>query len=122
MANHHAHGQRNLVAERGDIWHVDLNPIKGREQAGPRYILVLSPSAFNQLGIVLAVPITSGGEFARVKGFTVSLAGIGLKTDGVILCHQIRALDLKERGARFYEKAPDYVTEEVLAKLNAILA
>jgi hypothetical protein len=28
--------------ERGDIYHVDLNPIQGREQAGARFVLVVS--------------------------------------------------------------------------------
>jgi mRNA-degrading endonuclease toxin of MazEF toxin-antitoxin module len=49
--------------ERGDIWHVNLNPTKGREQANPRYVLVLTPRAFNALGTPVVAPITSRFPF-----------------------------------------------------------
>jgi mRNA interferase ChpB len=106
--------------ERGDIWHVDLNPTRGREQTSPRYVLILTPKAFNQLGTPIIAPITTGGDFAREKGFAVSLVGAGTNASGVILCHQIRALDLKSRGAKFSEKVPDFIMEEVLARVVAL--
>src|ERR1041385_7548819 len=107
--------------ERGDIYHVDLNPAKGREQQGPRYVIIVSPKAFNDLGTPLVCPITQGGDFARSKGFAVSLMGTGMKTQGVILCNQARALDLQARGAQFYEKAPQEIIDEVIAKLSTLL-
>lgn len=106
--------------DRGDIWHVDLNPTKGREQANPRYVLVLTPRAFNALGTPIVAPITSGGNFAREKGFAVSLSGAGTKTTGVILCNQLRALDLKERGAKRSEKIPEFIMDEVLARIQPL--
>jgi len=106
--------------ERGDIWHVDLNPAEGREQLGPRYVLVLTPKAFNQLGTPIVAPITQGGTFARHQGFTVSLSGAGTNVSGVILCHQLRALDLKVRGGRFAERAPDFIVDEVLARVTPL--
>jgi mRNA interferase ChpB len=48
--------------ERGDIYHVDLNPIQGREQAGARFVLVVSRKTFNVLGTPLVCPITQGGN------------------------------------------------------------
>ncbi len=107
--------------ERGDIWHVDLNPVQGREQAGRRFILILTPAAFNALGTVLCAAITQGGDFARHRGFAVSLTGTGLKTGGVVLCNQLRTLDLRARQARFIERAPDFVVDEALAKVSALL-
>ena len=106
--------------ECGDIWHVDLNPTRGREQANPRYVLILTPKAFNQLGTPIVAPITSGGDFAREKGFAVSLSGAGTHASGVILCHQIRALDLKSRGAKFSEKVPEFIMEDVLARVASL--
>ncbi|MGO9005920.1 MAG: type II toxin-antitoxin system PemK/MazF family toxin [Beijerinckiaceae bacterium] len=106
--------------DRGDIWHVDLNPIQGREQANRHYVLILTPREFNQLGTPIVVPITTGGNFARVQGFTVSLSGAGTNATGVILCHQLRALDLRARNAKFSEKAPDFIVDEVLAKVTAL--
>jgi mRNA-degrading endonuclease toxin of MazEF toxin-antitoxin module len=106
--------------ERGDIWFADLEPTRGREQAKARYVMIVSHRNFNQLGVQLIAPITSGGEFARAKGFTVSLSGAGTKATGVILCHQIRVIDLKAREGRFVEKAPDFVVAEVLGRLAAL--
>ena len=107
--------------ERGDLYHVDLNPTKGREQAGPRYVLVVSRKAFNNLGTPLVCAITQGGEFSRSRGFAVSLSGAGTKVQGVILCNQPRVLDLKRRGGRFTERAPDFIMDEVLAKLATLI-
>ncbi|HZO58048.1 MAG TPA: type II toxin-antitoxin system PemK/MazF family toxin [Bryobacteraceae bacterium] len=39
--------------KRGDIYHVDLNPTAGREQAGARFVLIVSPAEFNALGTPL---------------------------------------------------------------------
>ena len=106
--------------DRGDIWHVDLNPARGHEQANPRYVLILTLNAFNRLGTAIVAPITSGGDFARHKGFAVSLSGTGTNASGVVLCHQLRALDLRARSGRFSEKAPDFIVDEVLAKVAAL--
>jgi mRNA interferase ChpB len=107
--------------DRGDIYHVDLNPIQGREQAGPRYVLIVSPRAFNNLGTPLVCPITQGGDFVRRAGFAVNLSGVGTRTQGVVLCNQPRVLDLQARNARFVERVPDFVIDEVLAKLATLI-
>jgi mRNA-degrading endonuclease toxin of MazEF toxin-antitoxin module len=107
--------------ERGEVYHVNLNPVQGREQAGPRYVLIVSPRAFNALGTPLVCPITQGGSFARYAGFAVSLSGAGTQTQGVVLCNQPRVLDLQARGARFVERVPDFIMDEVLAKLSTLI-
>lgn len=107
--------------ERGDIYHVDLNPIQGREQAGARFVLIVSQRAFNLLGTPLVCPITQGGNFARHAGFAVSLSGTGTQTQGVVLCNQPRVLDLQARRARFIERVPTFITDEVLAKLQSLI-
>lgn len=106
--------------DRGEIWHVDLDPTKGREQAKPRYVLILTPRAFNALGTPIVAPITSGGGFARDRGFAVSLTGAGTNATVVVLCHQLRALDLKARNGRFAERVPDHIIEEVLARVQTV--
>ena len=106
---------------RGDIYHVDLNPIQGREQAGSRFVLIVSPAKFNALGTPLVCPITQGGNFARHAGFAVSLNGSGARTAGVVLCNQARVLDLQARHARFIEKAPSFIVDEVLARLATLI-
>jgi mRNA-degrading endonuclease toxin of MazEF toxin-antitoxin module len=118
MARRPASRQRTLVAERGDIYLVSLDPIEGHEQRGRRPVLVVSPGVFNQLTQVpIVLPITTGGNFARVRGFTVSLTDVGTRTTGVIRCDQPCALDLEARGGRRLETAPAAIMDEVLAKL-----
>lgn len=106
---------------RGDIYHVDLNPTHGREQAGSRFVLIVSPTEFNMLGTPLVCPITQGGNFARHAGFAVSLSGAGTRTAGVVLCNQARVLDLQSRQARFIESAPAFIVDEVLARLGTLI-
>jgi mRNA interferase ChpB len=107
--------------DRGDIYHVSLDPIQGREQAGKRFVLIVSPREFNRLGTPLVCPITQGGNFARDQGFAVSLSGAGTRTQGVVLCNQPRVLDLQRRAATFVEKSPPAVVDEVLTKLLTLL-
>jgi mRNA interferase ChpB len=112
---------RRGIPDRGDVLHIDLDPTKGREQRGKRLILVLSVHEFNRFGLVLACPVTQGGEFAREHGFAVSLSGVGSQTNGVVLCHQVRTLDYKECSSRFVEGLPDEITDEVLARVRTLL-
>jgi mRNA interferase ChpB len=108
--------------ERGDIYLVSLDPASGHEQQGMRPVLIVSPGAFNRLTKTpVVLPITTGGNFARTAGFTVSLTGTGTKTTGVIRCDQPRALDIGSRQGRKLESVPEVVMDEVLAKLAAIL-
>ena len=51
----------------------------------------------------------------------VSLTGTGCRTTGIVLCHRIRALDLQARGAKRVESVPDFILDDVMAKLAAIL-
>ena len=109
--------------ERGDIWLVDLNPTAGHEQRGTRPVVIVSPDSFNQLtGTPIVVPVTRGGNFARRRGFTVSLEGAGTQTTGVIRCDQPRTVDVAARNGRRIESIPQTVMDEVLARLRAIIA
>lgn len=113
---------RQGIAERGDIYLLDLNPTKGREQQGQRPVLVISPAEFNRVsGVVWVCPITQSGQGFREHGFTVSLMACGTETQGVVLCHQPRTMDFRARDAAFKEKAPLEVVDEVLARVRAVL-
>ena len=107
--------------KRGEIWLVSLDPTSGHEQKGRRPVLIVSPEPFNRVTKVpVVLPITSGGNFARMAGFAVPLTGAGIKTTGIIRCDQPRALDLAARGGRKLESVPDAIVDEVLAKLTPI--
>jgi mRNA interferase ChpB len=108
--------------ERGDIYLVSLDPTSGHEQQGTRPVLIVSPGAFNRLTKTpVVLPITTGGNFARTAGFTVSLSGAGIQTTGVVRCDQPRALDIGARRGRKLESLPSAIVDDVLAKLATIL-
>ena len=56
------------VPERGDIWHIDLEPVRGTEQRGARPVLVLTRQPFNRRGLMMVCPVTQGGSYARDAG------------------------------------------------------
>jgi len=113
---------RRAKFNRGDIVRLNLNPTAGREQQGDfRPALVISPSAFNVSGLVLIAPITQGGDFARYAGFAVPLSGSGTETQGVVLCNQIRTVDLEARSGRSVESVPEVVMDDVLARIQALI-
>ena len=47
--------------------------------------------------------------------------GFGLRTDGAVHAHQIKALDWSARKASFVERAPDLIVQQVLNCLTAVL-
>ena len=107
--------------ERGEIYLVSLDPTAGHEQRGKRPVLIVSPGKFNRLtGVPVVLPITTGGSFARMAGFAVSLSGAGTRTTGVVRCDQPRALDLRARGAKRLEAVPDDIIDEVLSKVSPL--
>jgi mRNA-degrading endonuclease toxin of MazEF toxin-antitoxin module len=106
------------AVKRGDIYLVSLDPTQGHEQQGTRPVLLVSPDRFNTFtNVPIVVPITSGGAFARLAGFTVSLADAGTRTKGVVRCDQPRPLDLLARNGRKLERVPQRILDDVLAKL-----
>lgn len=107
--------------KRGDIYLVSLDPTAGREQQGKRPVVIVSSTAFNRItNTPVVLPITSGGNFARVQGFTVSLMGAGTQTTGVVRCDQPRTLDLNARYAKRLESLPAPILDEVMARLVPI--
>ena len=103
---------------------LNLDPTFGTEQQGRRPVLVLSPWAFNlRSGFVLVCPITQGGRFARENRFAVPLAAGDTRTQGSILCHQLRTIDYraKPRAVRFVERAPEPVVQEALALAQTLV-
>jgi mRNA interferase ChpB len=106
--------------KRGEIYFVDLEPTMGQELRGRRPVLVVSTDRYNAQFAPLICPITSGGQFARTRGFAVPVTGG--KTTGFVLCNQMRTLDIKYRGGKRVERADAAVMAQVLGKLQAIVA
>ena len=106
-----------MTMRRGEIYFVDLNPVKGREQAGTRPVLVLSIDKINQLPLVVTVVVGTKGENIKKDYATnvrVSAAESGLPIETVFLCFQIRSLDLN----RFPEKPAGRLSQAWLEKIE----
>lgn len=85
---------------RGEIRWADLNPIRGREQAGLRPVLVLSQDVFNERsGTIIAVAITSQAQRAGFP-LTLELEGAGLPKRSWVKISQIRTLAIERLGKR----------------------
>jgi mRNA interferase MazF len=85
-----------MSIQRGQIYFVDLNPVKGREQSGKRPVLILSIDDINALPLVVTVIVGSKGENIRQNYPTnvrVTSEESGLPLETVFLCFQIRSLD-----------------------------
>jgi mRNA interferase MazF len=109
---------RRYVPERGDLVWISFSPHAGREQAGRRPGLVLSPSRYNgRSRLALACPITR-----RVKGypFEVRIDGAG-GISGAVPVDHLRSLDWQARKAEYAGKAPAPVLQEVFARLRPLL-
>lgn len=107
--------------ERSDNYLVCLDSTPGHEQQGARPVWVVSPSAFNHLTRTpIVLPITTGGNFARIAGFVVSLTEAGTTMTGVVRCDQPHAFDLASRHGRKLESVPPAIINELLTKLAVL--
>jgi mRNA interferase MazF len=85
---------------RGDIVWADLNPTRGREQAGLRPVLVLSHDIFNERsGTVIAIAITSQAQKAGFP-LTLELSGTKLPKRSWAKISQIRTLSVERIGKK----------------------
>ena len=100
------------------MW-IDFNPQAGREQAGRRPAVVLSPAAYNRkVGLSVLCPITS-----QIKGYPFEVAvPDGLGITGVILADQLKSMDWRRRNATVIARLPSETIGEVLRKVGVLLA
>ncbi len=107
------------IPERGDAVWITLDPQAGHEQAGRRPALVLSPSTYNgRVGSALFCPITN-----QIKGypFEVPLPA-GLPVTGVVGADQVKSLNWRVRKTVHIGSVPEEVVEQVLQRLQILIA
>lgn len=113
-----------MAIQRGEIYFLDLNPVKGREQAGQRPVLVISIDAINQLPLVVTVVVgTKGANVTRdyPTNFRVSSTDSGLPMETVFLCFQLRSLDPKRFPAEPSGRLSQQAMLQVEAKIRYCL-
>ena len=101
--------------QQGDIIYVNCNPQAGHEQAGRRPAVVVSNRAFHQYtnGFAIICPVTNT---KRAFPLHVPLDERS-KTTGVILCEQVKSLDMTAREAEFREVLPRDLLQDVLERI-----
>lgn len=102
----------SYAPERGDIILMDFSPQAGTEMAGQHRAIVLSERAFSvATGWVVVCPITT-----KIKGspFEVQIPQ-GLKAVGCVVASELRTMDYLTRRAKFLEKAPIGLLQQVRA-------
>lgn len=114
---------RRKVAQPGDVYWIDPNPVAGREMKDRHRFVVITPPEINALGVSMTVPITSGGQFARDNGLTVVITGHD--TNGVAVCNHVRSFDLNAREkvgtARYIETLDPITTNEIISHVLSII-
>jgi mRNA interferase MazF len=85
-----------MATQRGEVYFVDLNTVRGHEQAGRRLVVVVSTNLLNSKPLVVAV--VPGTKLARspipFPSNVLVPAGIaGLPQDTIFLTFQVRTLD-----------------------------
>jgi mRNA interferase MazF len=92
----------DYVPDTGHVVWLSLDPQAGREQAGRRPFLVLTPREYNEkTSLIVGCPITS-----RSKGYPFEVAlNTGGTINGVILADHVKSLDWRRREAVFAEEA-----------------
>jgi mRNA interferase MazF len=105
---------------RGEIYWADLDPTKGREQAGQRPVLILSQDFFNERsGTVIAMALTSQPQKAGFP-LTLELSDPILPKRLWIKINQIRTLSTERLGKRII-KLPEKELDLVIEGLNEII-
>lgn len=105
---------------RGDIRWADLNPGRGREQAGLRPVLILSGDIFNERsGTVIAMAITGQPQRAGFP-LTFELSSTELPKRSWVKISQIRTLSVERIGKALGKASPEEL-DQIVEGLNEIV-
>ena len=109
---------QEYLPDAGDLIWLDFTPQAGREQAGRRPALVLSPRGYNsKTSLAIVCLITN-----QVKGypFEVPLPPSG-KISGVVLSDHLKNLDWRQRRATKVGRVPPAILRSVRERIAALL-
>ena len=105
---------------RGEIYWANLDPVRGREQAGDRPVLVLSHDVFNERsGTVIAMALTSQPQKAGFP-LTLELANPDLPKKSWVKVSQIRTLSVERLGKEITEVSTEEIAL-IIEGLNEII-
>lgn len=104
------------VPDCGDVVWLEFDPQAGREQAGHRPAVVLSPAAYNdKASMMLCCPVTT-----KIKGYPFEVPIYG-KIKSVVLCDQVRSLDWRARNAKRKSTLLSSELEEIRKRVRLLV-
>jgi mRNA interferase MazF len=108
----------SYVPEAGDLIWLDFTPQAGREQAGRRPAVVLSPGTYNRRSrLAIVCPVTN-----KQKGYPFEVVlPKTLPVTGVILADHLRSLDWQVRRAEKAGRVSRQVMAEILERIAPLL-
>lgn len=102
------------MPKRGEIWLVQLDPVRGHEQAGRRPCLVVSVDSFNSSPALLAVVLPLTSRYRNIPlHVEISPPEGGVVMRSFIMCEGIRCVS----HDRFQERWGN-VTEQTMAQVE----
>ena len=105
---------------RGEIYWADLNPVRGREQAGMRPVLILSNDLFNRKSeTVIAMAITSQAQKAGFP-LTFAIPADILPKPSWVKISQIRTISIERLGSRIATLEPEMLDQLVDGLLELV--
>jgi mRNA interferase MazF len=112
---------KSSIPSRGEVWKVDLEPVRGHEQGRIRPALVVSSDTLNHgnSGLVTIVPMTTKSRPIRTF-FRIDPPEGGLSQVSFIICDQIRTIARERLGKRFGNVSPG-VMAQVEMRLKYLL-
>lgn len=105
------------VADRGDVWLVDLDPTRGHEQSGTRPALVVSVNAFNHgpADLVIVVPLTTRDRRIPMHVPITPPEG-GVRAPSFAKCEDVRSITARrliERWGRVSQRTLSEVEDRL---------
>jgi mRNA interferase MazF len=105
---------------RGEIYWSDLNPIRGREKAQRRPLLVVSHEIYNERsGTVVALAITSQPQDAGFP-LAMKIESVRLPKEAWVKTAQVRTLPAARLGRRIGHVSPEEFSR-VVEGMNEIV-
>ena len=104
------------VPEAGDVvWLQFSRQADDDEQPEHQLAVVLSPAAYNRIGLMLCCPLT-----IKLKGYPFEVLLTGSKPRAA-LADQVKSLDWRATGVRRNGKVTDDELAEIRAKVRALI-
>ena len=108
---------RGFVPDAGDVVWLNFTSQEGREQAGHRPALVLSPAAYNdRTSLMICCPLTT-----RIKNYPFEVLLTG-SPPSAVLADRVKSLDWRARKAVRKGRALASELAEVRAKIRALIS